>query len=349
MKVARYAQNPIITAKDVKPSRPDFEVIYTMNCGVTRLDNDEVLLFLRVAEIAKCDDDSIAKVPYWCEEQKKLIVREFDRNDSAIDYSDSRFVRTPERTFLSSISHLRIARSKDGIHFEIEEAPAMFPCNEYEQYGIEDPRITKIDGTYWINYSACSAITGVTTCLASTKDWKDFTRHGVIFTPDNKDICIFPEKIDGKYYAFNRPASAEYETRDMWISESSDLIGWGNHRLAMKSRPGKWDETRVGCSAVPYLTDKGWLEIYHGSNRDDRYCLGSALFDKDKPWKVIARMDEELIKPETPYELNGFYGNVIFNCGALFEDGKAKIYYGAADTCVGYAEVELKDIFDALK
>jgi len=347
MRLNRHPDNPIITAGDVKPSRPDFEVVYVMNCGVTRFEGD-VLLFLRVAETAIQDDEKISKVPFWCECEKKLIIKEFDKTDKNIDFSDSRFVRTPERTYLSSISHLRVARSKDGINFKIDEAPNMYPCNEYEQYGIEDPRITKFDDTYWINYSACSAVTGVTTCLASTKDWKNFKRHGVIFTPDNKDICIFPEKINGKYYAFNRPHSAEYGTRDMWISESPDLISWGNHRLCMTARKDMWDDCRVGCSAVPFLTDKGWLEIYHGASLEDRYCLGAVLMDKDEPWKIIARMDEELMKPETEYELKGFYGNVIFNCGALFEEGMVRIYYGGADTVTAYAEVPLADIMSKL-
>lgn len=349
MDVFRHPKNPIITAKDIRPSRPDFEVIYAMNCGVTRDNNGDVLLLLRVAEIAKSDDPGVVKVPFWCEVERKMVVKDFDKGDSSIDFSDSRFVRTPKRTYLSSISHLHVARSVDGINFEIEDAPAMFPCNEYEQYGIEDPRITKIDGTYWFNYSACSAITGVTTCLASTKDWKNYTRHGVIFTPDNKDICIFPKKINGKYYALNRPHSAEYGTRDMWISESPDLISWGNHRLCMTAREDQWDNCRVGCSAVPYLTDEGWLEIYHGASIEDRYCLGAVLLDKDEPWKIKARLNQELIKPETEYELEGFYGDVIFNCGALFENGTVKIYYGAADTCVGYAEIELSDIIAAMK
>jgi predicted GH43/DUF377 family glycosyl hydrolase len=348
MTIFRSPRNPIIKPADVKPSRADFKVECVFNAGVTRF-KGQVLLLLRVAESSISNDPSIIRVPYYDHENNKLVIKDFDKNDSTIDFSDPRWVRTSDRIFLSSISHLRIARSKDGINFKIDEKPAMSSANLYEMYGIEDPRITLIGDTYFINYSSISSISGVTTCLASTKDWQTFNRHGVIFTPDNKDVAIFPEKINGKYYALNRPVSAEYDFRDMWISESPDLVCWGNHRFLMSSRPSFWDDGRVGCSAVPFMTDKGWLEIYHGATKDSRYCLGGVLFDKNEPWKILARSRQPILEPEEDYEINGFFGNVVFNCGVLAEDGIVKIYYGAADTYMAYAEVPLNEIMNNLK
>jgi len=349
MKIIRSEKNPIITPADVKPSRPDFEVVCVFNAGVIRY-NDEVLLMLRIAEVPVNDDEeNTFLAPMLDNDTNELIIRKFDRKDKSIDFSDSRFIITPDDRFLTSISHFRIARSKNGIDFEIDEKPAMYPANVYEKFGIEDPRITQIGDTYYINYSACSNVTGVTTNLATTKDFKTFTRHGVIFTPDNKDIAIFPEKINGKYYAFNRPASAEYKTRDMWISESPDLVCWGNHKLLMQARKDRWDNGRIGCSAVPFKTEKGWLEIYHGASVTDRYCLGAVLLDLDDPTKIIARTKDPVIEPVEKYEVEGFFGDVIFNCGVLCEDGIVKIYYGAADTCMCYAEVALNDILDNME
>jgi predicted GH43/DUF377 family glycosyl hydrolase len=247
------------------------------------------------------------------------------------------------------MSHFRLARSSNGIDFQIDEKPCMEPSNVYEMYGIEDPRITLIGDTYYINYSACSTIGGVTTCLATTKDFVHFDKKGVIFTPDNKDVAIFPEKVGGRYYALNRPISAEYGLKDIWISESPDVLCWGKHQFLMSTRDGMWDDGRIGCSAVPFMTDEGWLEIYHGASKDNRYCLGGALLDKDKPWIVKARSENPIIAPEEDYEVNGFFGNVIFNCGVLDEDGLVKVYYGAADTYIGYAEIALQDILDDLK
>lgn len=347
MSVSRCKLNPIITPKDVKPSRPDFKVECVFNAGVTRF-GDEVLLLLRVAESAIAANSNTIRVPYYNHIKDEIGIEEFDKNDSSIDFSDSRWVRTRGRIYLSSMSHFRIAKSKDGIHFNIDDTPAMKPANLYEMYGIEDPRITFINGRYYINYSAISPVTGVTTRLASTKDFKKFTRHGVIFTPDNKDVAIFPEKINGKYYALNRPVSAEYDFRDMWISESPDLVCWGNHRFLMGARENFWDDGRVGCSAVPFLTDEGWLEIYHGATKDNRYCLGAVLLDENEPWKIISRSKTPIIKPEEDYEINGFFGNVVFNCGVLVEDDLLKIYYGAADNYMAYADVPLKEIMDDL-
>jgi predicted GH43/DUF377 family glycosyl hydrolase len=346
MKVKRYEDNPIITPADVPPSRDDFEVVCVFNCGVIRFEGD-VLLLMRVAEIAKSDDPDVAKVPLFDEESGQIVVVDFDKNDPDVDTeTDSRFVFTPTRQYLSSISHFRIARSRDGLNFDIDEAPCMMAANPYEMYGIEDPRITQIEDTYWINYSAISPVTGVTTCLASTKDFKTFERHGVIFTPDNKDIAIFPEKIQGKYYALNRPASAEYKFRDIWISESPDLIHWGNHRSIIQTRPDSWDNGRIGCSAVPFLTEHGWIEIFHGSSKDNRYCLGVSIHEKEDPAKVVARSEVPLMEPETDYEIHGFFGNVIFNCGVLYEEGMVKIYYGAADEVICYAEINLEGILE---
>lgn len=224
--IKRYEKNPIITPADVKPSRPDFKVECVFNAGVIRFEGD-VLLLLRVAESAISNNNEIVKVPYFDYISGKLVVIDFDKTDTSNDFRDSRLVRTPTRQYLTSISHFRIARSKDGVNFNVDEIPALVAANEYEMYGIEDPRITKIEDTYYINYSAISYVTGVTTCLVTTKDFKNFERKGVIFTPDNKDVCIFPEKINGKYYAFSRPASAEYNRRDMWIAGVArpDLLG----------------------------------------------------------------------------------------------------------------------------
>ncbi len=345
--IKRSEKNPLISPCDVKPSRPDFEVVCTFNAGVARY-KGEVILLVRVAEIPKNNNPAVVLVPIYSAKEGRLIIRKFDRKDKSIDYSDSRFVRTEERQFLTSISHLRLARSQDGISFSISDIPAMFPENQYEEYGIEDARITQIGDTYYINYCGTADL-GITTLLASTSDFKTYTRLGVIFGPDNKDVEIFPEKINGKYYALHRPTSAEYKHRNIWIAESTDLMNWGNHRHFLSPREGFWDDGRVGGSAVPFRIKEGWLEIYHGADKNNRYCLGALLLDADEPWKIIGRSEHPIIQPEADYEVNGFFGNVVFNNGVLFEDGIIKIYYGAADTHIAYAEISLEEVLKGLR
>jgi len=346
MAVFRSPQNPIIEPKDVKPSRADFEVIGVFNAGVARF-KDQVILLLRVAERPVSTHPDMVLTGVYDVAQGDIVLKEFSKGDPENDFSDPRLITRPSETYLTSISHLRLARSADGINFDIEDAPALGPANEYEAFGIEDPRITLIDGTYYITYVAVCPH-GVTTCLASTKDFVFFERHGIIFCPENKDVVLFPDRIDGKYYALHRPVSPLFQRQDIWMAESPDLICWGNHRPLLAPDENLWDQVKVGASAVPFKTEYGWLEIYHGVGRDSRYCLGAVLLDADRPWKVIARAKRPVFEPQADYETSGFYGNVVFTCGLLYEQDKLKIYYGAADTTICYAELPLQDVFESL-
>lgn len=346
MAIVRSKMNPIIKPEDVKPSRPGFEVICAFNAGVARLEK-EVILLLRVAErpITQNPDKYLCPM---LDGENNLIVKEFNTKDETCDFSDSRVIKTSNGNYLTSMSHFRVARSFDGVNFDIDESPSIFPENQYEAFGIEDPRITFIDGIYYINYSAISHI-GITTCLIATKDFKTFERLGVILHPDNKDVEIFPGKINGKYYALHRPSISHFGKPDIWLAESSDLLCWGNHRYLMGVREGYWDNGRIGGSAIPFKVDGGWLEIYHGATKDDRYCLGAVLLDENEPWKIIARTETPIMEPEADYEINGFFGNVIFTCGVLYEEEIVKVYYGAADTYLCYAEIAVSEILTRLK
>lgn len=346
MKTFRSPQNPIIKPDDVKPSREDFEIIGVLNAGVARA-GDEIVLLVRVAERPiKTNSDTVLTAVYNVDKEG-LDIERFRRSDPNIDFSDPRLIVKGNQTYLTSISHLRVARSKDGVNFEIDDAPAISAANEYETFGVEDPRISLIDGKYYIHYVAVSPF-GVVTCLASTEDFTNFNRHGVIFGPENKDVAIFDEKVSGKFYALHRPVSPLFGRQDIWLADSPDLIAWGNHRRLFGPGPGSWDEAKVGAGAVPFRIEQGWLEVYHGVDLNNRYCLGAVLLDDNEPWKVLARSKEPIFEPEADYECEGFFGNVVFSCGLLREDDKLRVYYGAADTSVCYAELSLKLIIDSL-
>jgi len=343
----RAPGNPIIRPADVPASRNDFEVIGVFNAAVARY-RDEVILLLRVAERPNNEDRATVLAPVYDVNQRTVVTRSFAKDDAETDFSDPRLIVRPDGTYLTSISHLRLARSRDGVTFAVDETPAVTPETAYETLGIEDPRMTCIDGTYYITYVAVSP-RGVTTCLASTRDFQSLERRGIIFPPENKDAALFAGRVNGRYYALHRPHSPLFGKNDIWIAESPDLLCWGNHRRLMGLREGMWDETRIGAGAAPFRIDQGWLEIYHGADRDDRYCLGAVLLDRDEPWKVIARSEEPVFEPQAEYECAGFFANVVFTCGLLFEDEKLKIYYGAADTMIGYAELPLADVLATLR
>jgi predicted GH43/DUF377 family glycosyl hydrolase len=349
LRVERYPENPLIAPADVKPSRDDFEVVGTFNAGVARY-RDEVLLLLRVAERPVSEGPNVVRVPVLASSRKGPVIKvlDFHRDDPSVHLGDPRGVGLRTGWLLTSISHLRLARSPDGRHFTVDERPTIMPDRPSEAYGIEDPRISQIGDTYYIVYKSV-APTGITQSLATTRDFVTFHKRGLMLGPENMDAAIFPERINGRYAALHRPVPRMFGAPNMWVAYSPDLEHWGDHHFVMGVMRRGWASSRVGASAVPFRTDRGWVEIYHGATRDDRYCLGVILLDPKRPHRVIARTREPLLSPEAPYEVHGFMPNVVFACGALVEGDRVSVYYGAADTVMAGADFSLSEILDSLK
>jgi beta-1,2-mannobiose phosphorylase / 1,2-beta-oligomannan phosphorylase len=336
--VQRYEENPLISPADVRPLWEGFEVIGTFNAGITRL-KDEVLMLIRVAERPLSHDPARVQTAYFDVTTQQAVTLSLDLADPRFDFSDARVVKEAKNgstLYLTSVSYLRLARSKDGLHFAVEDNALLLPSNELEQFGVEDPRITLIGDTYYITYSAVSA-KGVGVGLASTRDFVNVERHGLIFGPENKDVILFPERIGGLYYALTRPVPKAIGQPEIWIAQSPDLLHWGHHHFLLGLRENAWDSGRIGGGAVPLRTELGWLELYHAADRQDRYCMGAVLLDADDPSKVLAQTPGPILKPEADYELSGFFGGVVFSCGVLVDGDSLKLYYGAADTVMACA------------
>lgn len=349
MQVMRAACNPLITPADIVPSSPDMKVVCAFNAAAARYES-EIVLLIRVAEtIREVAPDEVAVPVLDCTGVKPAVrIERIPRNTPGLNLSDSRAVYVHDRCLLTSLSHLRLARSTDGLHFTIDTAPALFPAESYEEYGIEDPRVTQIGSTYYVTYTAVSRY-GIAVALATTTDFATYTRHGLIFGPENKNVVIFPEKINGCYYAIHRPATTGFGNQQVWLASSPDLFHWGSHWPLISKRAGHWDSVRIGAGSVPFKTDQGWLTIYHGVNKEQGYCLGALLLDHDDPSRVLARSDAPLLFPKEKYEKFGFYGNVIFTCGSVVDDqGQLHIYYGAADEYMCRATVEVEALLDSL-
>lgn len=347
MKVQRFNGNPIIKPGNVKPSRDDYKVICAFNPGAIRFD-DEILLLLRVAEVPADKEPDEQVAPIYDARTGRVELFRVKDDDPNVEIPDSRSFRYKGKVFLTSISHLRIARSKDGRKFKIDEKPAMFPATDYESFGLEDPRITRMGDDYYITYKAVSA-NAICTALARTRDFRNFERLGVIFCCENLDVVLFPEKIGGKFYALHRPVPRYIGSPTIWLADSEDGIYWGGHKQVIPPRAGFFDSAKTGGSCVPIRTDRGWLEIYHGSDEQDKYALGGCILDINDPGKVVARSQEPIMVPEADYEVKGFYGNVVFSCGAIdHEDGRVDIYYGAADEYTAAASTTIDDIFSTM-
>ncbi len=242
---------------------------------------------------------------------------------------------------LEGKSSFYLARSPDGYEFEVEEKPAMVPSREepfslYEKRGIEDPRITEIEGVFYILYTAFSSH-GPRLALAKTRDFRKFERIALVSQPENKDGVLFPRTFNGSYARLDRP-STSYGS-DIWISYSEDLLHWGDSKSVMTTRPGFWDMKKIGAGCPPLETEKGWLLIYHGvkgTSGGNIYRLGCAMLDPDDPSVLAGRCQVPILSPDLYYERVGDVPNVVFSCGALpSRDGKELlIYYGACDTTI---------------
>jgi predicted GH43/DUF377 family glycosyl hydrolase len=347
MSIIKYQKNPIISISQVKPSRPDFEVIGVFNAATAIL-NDEIVLLLRVSERPINKDENCVLSPMYDKNIDDIVIMKFDKSDKSYSFDDTRMIYSNDQSYLTSMSHLRVAKSKNGYDFIIEDKPALFSQNEYEAFGIEDPRITEINGQYYITYVAVSNC-GVVTALAKTSDFKHFERIGNIFPPDNKDVVIFPSKIGGMYYAVHRPSTSVFGKPEMWLASSPDMVSWGNHKRIAALRNDKFDNGRIGAGAVPIRTEEGWLEIYHGASKENYYCVGAMLLDLEEPWKVLKRSNQPLLEPTEIYEKEGFFENVIFSCGLIQFGDSIKLYYGACDESIAVADMNINDIKNSLK
>lgn len=327
----REAGGPLFSPADLQPSDPRLQVCGVFNPGAVAL-GDKVYLMLRVAENARCEPGQIS-VPVMVD--GTLTLRTFDLSDPEVDASDSRYVIHRGALLLSSLSHFRLAISEDGVAFELQPGVFMAPMEHYESYGIEDARLTAIDGWIYINYTAVGP-QGFCTALARTRDFEHVERLGIMFAPENKDVCLIPERIEGRYHCLHRPLNTLFGRHSIWYAHSDDLLAWGGHRCVLEGRDNAYENGRVGGGAPCLKTERGWLQIFHAADASHRYQLFAALFDLTQPWRLIARSDAPIFTPEESYETDGFFGQVVFCNGAVARGDELLLYYGAADehTCV---------------
>ena len=281
------------------------------------------------------------------------------------------------------ISRIGYASSTDGYSFARSNHIALELKEDYEKYGIEDPRMVEIDHQAYITYVILSAyVTGgaiveASTALATTTDFLKYTRLGVITSKgsNNKDVVLFPEKIRSqqqqstaaslssssynnntddsasKYFFLHRPSSwvgSKYgvDKPSIWLGEGNALTNFEKHTLLLKPEED-WEELKVGAGPPPIKTRAGWLVIYHGVSREKVYRAGAALLDLHDPSIIIGRTKVPILEPKEPYEKFGDVNNVVFPTGAcVVDDEKLFVYYGGADKVCCLATADLNDLLD---
>jgi predicted GH43/DUF377 family glycosyl hydrolase len=351
MSLRRRATRLLLRPEDIRPSREDFAVVGVFNPGAVR-QGGEVVLLVRVAERPLERRPGFTGLPRW-DPAEGLTVDWVP--DAELDPIDPRVVRRKADGLvrLTFLSHLRVVRCGDGRAVRDVTGVAFGPRAEVEEFGVEDPRITPIGGRFWFSYVAVSRH-GPASALASTADFREFERHGVIACPENKDVVLFPERIGDAYAALHRPVCGTPFTRpEMWAARSPDLLHWGRH-APLRVSGGDWQSGRVGAGAPPLRVDDGWLEIYHGNRRPTRpgevgtYHGGAILLDADEPSRVLRRTPEPFFVPEADFEVNGFVPNVVFPTGIVRDGDTILLYYGAADACTAVAEFSTRELLDSM-
>lgn len=289
---------------------------------------------------------------------------------------ESRYVLNPAAIFVDGKFHILYraqgrdntsvvgyAQSSDGVHIDHKSSePIYIPREKFEQKiyensfsGCEDPRLTKLSDTIYMCYTAYDGVNPTRVAFTNIRV-EDFIKNNwnwstpVLISPpgvNDKNACIFSEKIDDKYVFLHRLQNS------IWIDSVSDLDfsnnKWLEGELLFGPNDYAWDSEKIGIGPPPLKIDQGWLLIYHGlSKYDGRYRLGAALLDISKPWHVLARLDYPILEPVENYEHEGLRPGTVFACGAVIFDNNLFIYYGGSDQYVCVASASVRVITEEL-
>jgi len=364
----------LLSPEDFKPSSNKFKILGVLNPAATRLPDGRILLYVRVIErLKKTHDDRYFYAPRFIGKKEfKIKIDKFSkRKVRGEDEIAIIFNNNVKR--LTFISHFRrVYLDKKGLNvLKIEQKPAFFGFRHGAELGVEDPRITQIEGKYYMTYVGLSIKESISTYLASSEDCLKWKKHGIIFGQQDKDVVLFPEKIKGKYVCFDRPeGNFRFSIPHIWIAYSPDLIHWGGFKTVQLASNHK-DFSRTGVGPPPIKTEKGWLQIFHAVTNihpkgfwnaireafgnhieasPDIYAIWAALLDKENPKKLLARSHIPIIIPRKKYEISFEGKKVVFPTGIVRSRRKRHVllYCGAGDTHVTVKKIRLKDILETL-
>lgn len=364
----------LLGPKDIKPSSDKFEVLGALNPGALRLPDGKILLYVRVIEkLKKFEDEKYLYSPRFSGKDKFEIKIDKFKKSSTESNTDFDFSFKDGTKRLTYISHLRrVLLDEEGFKvLEIDQKPSFYGLNSNAELGVEDPRITKIGKLYYMTYVGLSREEGISTCLAVSDDGYAWERKGIIFGEQDKDVVIFPERVNGKYIAFDRPeGNFQFAPPHIWVAYSKDLQYWGKLKGVFFSKK-HIDFSRSGAGPPPIKTDRGWLFIFHGVTRlkprhflldikklfgmkepegAEVYAVWAALLDSKNPRKVLERTHAPIIFPRKAVKTSFEGKQVIFPTG-MIEDKSGKdvlLYCGEGDIYTTVLKIRTEDIFEAL-
>lgn len=271
--------------------------------------------------------------PILVPQPKSWFEHECVYNAAAVVHEDRVcLVYRAEGRYGEYISRLGLATSLDGIHFErCAENPVMGidgPFYDMERRGCEDPRVIKIDDTFYMTYTSWDG-RNIHLSMATSTDLIRWQKHGSII-PGTKSGAILPQKVNGRYVMY-------FGDTNIWCAYSEDLLHWNvDENPVLRPRPDHFDSVLIEPGPPPLLTDEGILLIYNSSD-GVRYAVGQALFDRENPKRLLARTKQPVIVPSADWEKYGKVNHVVFAEGLVRLGDTWHLYYGGADKCIGVA------------
>ncbi|MCD6408011.1 pesticidal protein Cry7Aa [bacterium] len=303
-------------------------------------------------------------------------------NPTAIAYEDGIHIiyRAIKCENYSRLGYLKV----NGNSVEKFDFPILTPTEDYEKQGVEDPRLTKIEDKFFLLYTAFDGknariaaaesenllkfkkigivspnITFLEALeISHSKRYQDFWIQQIEERGENiivwdKDGCLFPEKIDGKYAMLHR---IEPDVQIVFFDDFFELKYkefWEEYFMKIEEKivlkpKYSWEMSKIGAGPSPIKTDYGWLLLYHGVDKNRIYRAGVSLLELENPSKEISRLPFPLFEPSHRWEKEGNVANVVFPTGAILDGEILRIFYGCADMRIGIAEIELKDLLKVL-
>ena len=310
-----------------------------------------------IPKLARFEDNPILEPKSWHSWESKAVF-----NPAILQGEDGVYILYRSLSD-DDTSTMGLAISHKGLHIDERlSIPVYVPREDFEKKknpnggcGCEDPRLTRIDDTVYMCYTAYNGIDSPRVALTSIL-YEDFIhkkwiwKKPILISPpgtDDKDACVLEEKINGKYVIFHRIGL------DIVLDYVDDLNFGENKWLKVQAvippRKGWWDSRKIGICGPPIKTPHGWLLLYHGiSSADSEYRVGAMLLKYEKPEEVLSRTEFPILEPETSYEKMGIVNNVVFPCGAAVIYGILYVYYGGADKVIGLATIPMKTIVSYL-
>lgn len=362
----RASDEPLLRPEAVAPSDPRLQVIGVFNPAVWKSPN-WCRLIVRVDERPRTSGDygrhlrgrmniPVARIAFGDGQPRIELLdievgKDYVRDSQAVLPNIDAIETGPEPLpLLSHISHLRIAEYSAGT-WNVHSTSLVSPSDSWSEFGCEDPRVTNIDGESYLTYSAISRF-GATAWVAQLNAQGKPLSKRMVLGPDHKHALLLPERVKEHYWLFVRPLVRSWIHEDgIWIYRSRSLEYWGQPTPLLMPRAGHWDALRVGPSATPLRIPEGWLLFYYGVDTSQSYHVGAAVLKYSDPSVVLSRTEVPILSPTLTWERTGRRADTVFCCGAMFgaENTSVHLYYGAADTYVGAAEISLSALRAALR